>query len=137
MQDYERSGSRDPKAWIGLVILAGLVGYAMFSELGKWIGVDVHAAFSLVIGLVVFVVAVGFGFWSQTTGSTVLTVENVMPFALFALITALSPTLSQLACVGLIDRCYEVRWWGDSRIHFGLAVAILLGGYGYLYLRRY
>ncbi|MBN3470654.1 hypothetical protein G0D98_19515 [Pseudomonas savastanoi pv. phaseolicola] len=137
MQDYDRRGSTDPKAWIGLVVLVGLVGYAIFSEIGKWIGVDAHAAFTLVIGIVVFIVLLAVGFWSQTTGATILTVENVMPFALFLLIAGLSPALSQLACVGLIDRCYEVKVWGNSRIHFGFAATILFGGYVYLYLRRY
>ena len=134
MRDYE--GRSDPIAIIALVILCALVGYLALNSLAKWIGVDINAATTLVIGVVCTIALLGIGFWSQASDSWPLTVANVTPMALATFVLAFSSTLNQLGSIGPVWADLGVKWWGSLYTHYGLAFAILLIGYGYFYLRR-
>lgn len=136
MRAYEGESSSDPKAIIAVVIIAGLIGYAVLDSLAKWLGVNIEAAFTLVMGVVCTIALLGIGLWSQSSDSWPLTVANVSPLALSTFVMAWSPALNQLGCIGPIGMCWEIKWWGSSYTHYGLSFAVLIIGYGYLYLRR-
>lgn len=136
MRNYETQSSSDPKGIIALVIGAAIVGYLILNSLATSLGVDISAALTLVIGLVCTIGLLGAGFWSQANETWPLTVLNVLPLALATFVMAWSPALNQLGCIGPIQLCWEVKWWGSSYTHYGVAFAILAIGYGYLYLTR-
>ncbi|WP_116893153.1 hypothetical protein [Pseudomonas savastanoi] len=134
MQNYHNDAN--PKAYLGIILLLWLVGYAIIKDLADSIGVDVNAAFTLISGIVFALFVLVLGLWSQLSDRWPLTLVNVLPVALFSLVLSLSPMLSQLGCVGMVEHCFEIKWWGKPSVHYSLAWAILIGGYGFLYLTR-
>lgn len=136
MRNYETQGSSDPKGIIAVVIGAAILGYLMLNSLATALGVDISAALSLVIGLVCTVGLLGAGFWSQANETWPLTVLNVLPLALATFVMGWSPALNQLGCIGPLDMCWEAKWWASSYAHYGVALAILIVGYGSVYLTR-
>ena len=95
-----------------------------------------NATLTLLIGVVCTIVLFACGLWSQVTDSSPLTVANVRPMALATFVLAFSPTLNQLGSIGPVWADLGVKWWGSLYTHYGIAFAILLIGYGYLYFRR-
>lgn len=136
MRNYETQSNSDPKGIIAVVIGAAILGYLMLNSLATTLGVDISAAASLVLGVLCTIGLLGAGVWSQANESWPLTVWNVLPLALFTFVLGWSPALNQLGCMGPIQLCWEVRWWGNSYTHYGVAFAILIIGYGYLYFTR-
>lgn len=134
MRQYETQSG--PQGYIALIIVCGIIGYLALDSLANLIGVDVNATLTLVIGLVCTIVLFACGLWSQVTDSWPLTVANVTPMALVTFVLAFSPTLHQLGSIGPVWADLGVKWWGSLYTHYGLAFAILLIGYGNLYLRR-
>ena len=100
MESYQYEKKNNVGYVIAVMVLAGLVGYAILDNLSKWLGVDINAAAMLVTGFVCAIGLLGFGLWSQLTDSWPLTVVNVLPLALSALVMGFSPTLHQLGCIG-------------------------------------
>lgn len=136
MGNYDGSKGPDVRFMIVVAVLAALMTYAALRGLGDALGVDVTAALTLVVGLTLTVFLLGLGFWSQVSGNWPLTVTNVLPLALSTFVMSFSPALNQIGCIGPIDMCFDIRWWGRTSTHYGVSFAILLIGYGTLYLRR-
>lgn len=136
MANHDGNNGPDVRFMIVVAVLAALMTYAALRGLGDSLGVDVKAALTLVVGLILTVVLLGLGLWSQASGTWPLTVANVFPLALSTFVMSFSPALNQLGCIGPIDMCFDIRWWGRTSIHYGVSFAILLIGYGTLYLRR-
>lgn len=136
MGNYDGSKGPDVRFMIIVAVLAALMTYAALRGLGDSLGVDVTAALTLVVGLTLTVFLLGLGLWSQVSGNWPLTVTNVLPLALSTFVMSFSPALNQIGCIGPIDMCFDIRWWGRTSTHYGVSFAILLIGYGTLYLRR-
>lgn len=134
-QDHQKRDAIVPMTIVWAVITA-LMMYAGVKGFGVWLGVDVTAAFTLVFGVLLTFALLILGVWSQATDTWPLTVINVLPLALSTFVMSFSPALNQLGCIGPIDMCFDIRWWGRTTTHYGISFAILLIGYGTLYLRR-
>lgn len=136
MERYQEARRFDPKFAIVVLVLAGLVGWSILDNLSKWLGVDKTAAATLVTGLVFAIAALGIGLWCQQTDEWPITLVNMLPLALSGLVMGFSPFLYQHGCIGPLDMCFDLKWWGRTSTHYGLSFAILIVGYGFLYLRR-
>jgi len=136
MGHYEERRANDPKGIVALVIVVAIMGFLLMSSFAHWLGVDLNAAFSLVIGIVCAFALLGIGLWSQTSDHWPITVANALPLALFTAVLGVGPALTQMGCIGPLGMCFEMRWWGNSYLHYAVAFGILIFGYGYLYLTR-
>ena len=136
MERYQEARRFDPKFATVVLVLAGLVGWSILDNLSKWLGVDKIAAATLVTGLVFAIAALGIGLWCQQTDEWPITFVNMLPLGLSGLVMGISPFLYQHGCIGPLDMCFDLKWWGRTSTHYGLSFAILIIGYGFLYLRR-
>lgn len=136
MANYDGNNGPDVRYIIAVVVLVALLGYGALKGLGASLGIDVTAAFTLVFGVTLTVALLGLGVWSQASDAWPLTFANILPLALSTLVISFSPALNQMGCIGPIDMCFDIRWWGKTSTHYGVSFAILLIGYGVLYLRR-
>lgn len=139
MRSYEGHSNRDPKGMIFVAIGAVILGYLVLNSLAAALGVDISAALSLVIGLVLTVALLGIGLWAQSSETLPITVVGVLPLAFSTLVMTFSPLLNQLGCMGPLpdSMCLGTEWWGSLFLHYGLSFGILIVGYGYLYFTRH
>ncbi|MNN79925.1 hypothetical protein D3C81_1966100 [compost metagenome] len=111
----------------------------MVWKFSEALGLDFAAGGKLLMSILFAIVLLGLGWWQQTLYTGILTVKGISPAAIAIVWLGLWPALQQWGSVGPMFHGMteqEVEWWANGFTRWGVLLAILLGGYYYVFSDR-
>ncbi|MFK4134848.1 hypothetical protein ACI2KR_21565 [Pseudomonas luteola] len=137
-QDVQPQENNQPGALLGLLLIGGLVGYAMIKDFANaYTQGDFEAGAYLLAGVLIFCIMLGIGIWGECT-QEFIGWRGMLPLALLALWGGLWPAMQIWGAEpfffrGLPYHDQHLAWWATTYTKVTGIAVILIGGYGYAY----
>lgn len=134
----QRRDDAAPLVMAVIAIGAFVVGMMVW-KFSEALGLDFAAGGKLLMGILFAIVLLGLGWWQESQYDGILTIKGMAPAALAVAWLGLWPALQQWGSIGPMFHgmdAREVEWWANGLTRWGGLLAILLGGYYYLFSTR-
>lgn len=121
-----------------IAIGAFLVGVAVWT-FSEALGLDFAAGGKLLMSILFAVLLLGLGWWQESQHDGILTIKGVAPAAIAVVWLGLWPAFQQWGAIGPMFHgmtVQEVEWWANGFTRWGVLLAILLGGYYFVFSSR-
>lgn len=121
-----------------VAIGACVVGLGVW-KFSKALGLDFAAGGKLVMSILFAIVLLGVAMWQESERDGFLTVKGIAPAAIATVWIGLWPALQQWGSVGPMFYgmdVQEVEWWANGLTRWIVLLAILGGGYWYVFNTR-
>ncbi|WP_341524403.1 hypothetical protein AABC73_29185 (plasmid) [Pseudomonas sp. G.S.17] len=121
-----------------IAIVAFLVGMMVW-KFSEALGLDFAAGGKLLMSIVFAIALLGLGWWQESQNDGILTIKGMAPAALAVAWLGLWPALQQWGSIGPMFHgmdAQEVEWWANGLTRWLVLLAILLGGYYYVFSSR-
>lgn len=124
---------------MALIAIGAFVVGMMVWKFSKALGLDFAAGGKLLMGILFAIVLLGFAWWQESQRDGILTIIGMAPLALATVWLGLWPALQQWGSIGPMFYgmdAQEVEWWANGLTRWGVLLAILGGGYWYVFSSR-